>query len=197
SCMEGNWAASVMDMLDKFIKLIYLNILWILFFIVGIGIFGFMPATASVTSILRKWMNKEELPSLTKEFWKQYKEGFITSNIIGLVFLVIGYILYLDVSILIGTESTIGKILLSLTFMLIYIYFVILLNFFPLYSRLEMSIANYLKLSLTIGMSHPLTTLLMILWLIIVGILCFSYTVLLPLFSVVLLCFGLILFSVV
>ena len=117
--MEGNWAASAMDMLDKFIKLIYLNILWILFFVLGLGIFGFMPATASVTSILRKWMNKEEIPSLIKEFWKQYKESFLTSNIIGIVFFVIGYILYLDVSILIGTESTVGKILLSFTFMLI------------------------------------------------------------------------------
>lgn len=89
--MDGNWAGSIMNLLDRIIKLIILNVLWFLFTIVGLVIFSFMPATASVYMIIRKWMNGENLDNnVFLDFWKHFKANFVKTNLVGLVFLIIG-----------------------------------------------------------------------------------------------------------
>lgn len=188
--MEGNWAISIMNIIDRLVKLIMLNLLWLLFTILGIGVFGFMPATASVYLIIRKWMNGEEIGNLLAEFWEHFKTSFVKVNLVGLVFLLIGLFLYLDFQILIGTEELIGKILLAAIMMLSLIYFATFLHFFPIFARFEMKVFDYLKLSLVMAMSNPFTTILMVLWLFVVGILSLKYTVLIPLVLVSLICLG-------
>lgn len=188
--MEGNWAASVMEILDKITKLIYINLLWFLFTLIGLGIFGLMPSTASVNLLVRKYLRREEYTNIFVEFWNCYKKSFISSNIIGLIFYVIAFILYLDFHILLGTNSVIGKVLLALTLMFGLIFVGVLLNFFPIYSKYHMKVFDYLKLSLVIALSNPLITLLMTLWVIIIIIICLKWSVVLPLLSVVLVAMG-------
>lgn len=188
--MEGNWAFSIMNILDRIVKLIVLNVLWILFTVLGLGIFSFMPATASVYLVIRKWMHGEELGNTFVEFWKHFKTSFVKVNLVGSIFLVIGLFLYVDVQILIGTELLVGKIMLALVMMLWIIYFATLLHFFPLFARYEMKVFDYIKLSLVMGMSNPLITLLMVLWLFVVVVLAMQYTVIIPLLFISLICLG-------
>ncbi|MDL4839026.1 YesL family protein [Aquibacillus rhizosphaerae] len=188
--MEGNWAVTIMNMIDKITKLIYINVLWVFFVLIGLGLFGFMPATATVNILVRKLMMGEELSGVFKRFWTVYKESFVSSNLVGLLFLIIGIFLYVDINILLGTQSVIGKVVLSLLFMILIMFTATVLHFFPIYARFEMKTFNYIKLSFVIAMSQPITTILMVLWLLVVGILSVQYTVMLPLLFVTMISIG-------
>src|SRR5690625_6844483 len=71
--MEGNWAVSVMEMLDKITKLVFINLLWTLFTLLGLGVFGLFPATASVNALVRKLFKNEDLTNVFSDFWRYYK----------------------------------------------------------------------------------------------------------------------------
>lgn len=188
--MEGNWAVSVMEMLDKITKLVFINLLWILFTLLGLGVFGLFPATASVNALVRKLFKNEDLTNVFSDFWRYYKASFKSVNLVGIIFMIIAIILYIDIRILFGTDLMIGKVLLTLLIMLSYILVATVLNFLPIYAKYQMKTIDYLKLSLVTAMTSPLTTLLMVFWLVIVGIICIGFTVVIPLLSIVLVSIG-------
>lgn len=188
--MENNWSGSIMNILDEIVKLVLLNILWWLFTLLGLGIFGVMPATAAVFLIIRRKMQGKEVVHYFKEFKTIYKESFLSSNIVGLFFLLFGLFLYIDIKILFELDFLISKIVLAIIFMLCMIYFIILVNFFPIYSRYKMTFFNYLKLSFVIGLSNPISTILMALWISFVCLLSIRYTVLIPLLFMAVIAIG-------
>lgn len=188
--VEENWASSVMGILDKIIKLIYINLLWFVFTIAGLGIFGIMPSTAAVFSITRKMIKGEEISNVFSDFWKVFKQSFVICNLVGVLFFTIGVFLYIDMRIVKISPVPTGKIFLILLSIIFILFFSVLLNFFPIYTRLEMKVIHYLKLSLVLGLGSPLTTLAMTIWVLVVYILCIHFTVLIPLLSISLLCLG-------
>lgn len=188
--MEGNWASSVMKILDQITKLVFINLLWVLFTLIGLGIFGLMPATASVNYFIRRSLQEKELSNIMSHFWRVYKESFISSNILGFLFAVVATVLYLDYRILLGTNAALGKFFLSFIILLMIIFLAVIVNFFPIYSKYDMRIIDYLKTSLLTAMIHPFATMAMFLWLFIVVYLCLRFSVLLPLLSIVLLFLG-------
>src|SRR5699024_1930131 len=77
-------------------KMIYLNILWISFSLIGLLLLGFFPATAGMFAVTRKWiLGDREIP-VFKTLWKNYKTSFMQTNIIGYTFVLAGLILYFD-----------------------------------------------------------------------------------------------------
>src|SRR5690625_3277783 len=83
-----------------FVKIVHLNILWFLFTLMGLLIFGVFPATVAMFTIMRKWIMGEKHIHINKLFWTTYKSEFMKSNLIGVIFIVIGSILYLDLAFL-------------------------------------------------------------------------------------------------
>src|SRR5699024_3066863 len=68
------------------VKLAYLIILWLLFCILGGGIFGWAPATVGLFTILSKWRNGRKC-AIFPMFYSTYKKEFISSNISGVIIL--------------------------------------------------------------------------------------------------------------
>ncbi|MFC4319955.1 YesL family protein [Litchfieldia salsa] len=188
--MNGSWSSAIMLYLDRIVKFVTLNLLWIIFTIVGLGVFGIMPATAAVYSIYRKWLNNEEVPSLYKSFWKFYKESFISSNIIGLLIFIIGLILYLDYFFLIQQQSMIVTIALVILTVIAFVYMVLLLNIFPIYVHFKMKPFNYIKYAVVFGLVNPFRTLLMAFWVGVMIILTLRFSIFLPLATVSGICGG-------
>src|SRR5690625_7993537 len=82
-------------------KLFYLNLLWLMFSLLGLGLLGVFPATVSVYTLLRNVMVKcNKNKKLFKTFWMTYKKEFVKSNVLGYTFIVFGSILYIDLKIL-------------------------------------------------------------------------------------------------
>ncbi|MCC4044740.1 YesL family protein [Enterococcus gallinarum] len=69
--------------LEWIAKFAYLNILWLGFTLLGIGIFGFFPATMTCFIMLKRFVMEGEIEWTVKQFFSCYKKVFVRSNGIG------------------------------------------------------------------------------------------------------------------
>lgn len=168
-------------------RLAYINILWILFTLLGLVLFGIFPATVGIFSVVRKWvMGEKEIP-IFKTFSENYRREFLKSNGLGLILALIGYILYIDFQIMpVGGFFTVLRIgLVTVTIF----YVIVLLYIFPVYVHYEWKIRNYLTYALLLGAGHPHFTFLMIVGIGILYTVCIVFPGIIPFFSVSLLAY--------
>lgn|SRR5690625_136376 len=143
-------------------RLAYLNLLWIAFTIIGLGIFGFMPATTAMFAIARKWLHGEVDIPITKTFWQQYKASFFQTNILGLILGGVGYLLVVEFRILQVQESMMYTIVGFGVLFILCMYGILLTYFFPIYVHFNLSLTEYLKWPLIIGIIHPLLSIFLL-----------------------------------
>ncbi|WP_342504811.1 YesL family protein [Sporosarcina sp. FSL K6-2383] len=166
-------------------RMAYVNLLWILFTLLGLGIFGFMPATVALFTVTRKWvMGDKDIP-VFKTFWKTYRQEFFKSTLFGVMLFVIGYIIYIDLAFSpTGGLFTLLRIALFLCGVL---YVVLLLYIFPIYVHYDWSKRLYIKYALLIGISYPHYTFILMAGIVALYYLCISIPGIIPFFSVSLL----------
>ena len=166
-------------------RMAYVNLLWIFFTILGLGVLGIMPATVSLFAITRKWVMSEQDIPVFKTFWQTYRKEFIKSNLLGVILFAIGYILYIDLAFLpVGGFFKVirwGLIVCGL------LYIIILLYIFPIYVQYEWKNRLYIKYALLLGAAHPHYTLLMIIGVVALYYISAMIPGLIPFFSIALL----------
>jgi uncharacterized membrane protein YesL len=147
----GNWIA----------KMIYIQLLWTAFTVLGLGVFGIVPATVALTTVISKWFTDGFDIPVFKLFFTTYKKQFFRSNALGIVLIAIGVFLYMDLNISkhILQSAFVHIILLFITF----IYIVVLLYFFPVFSRYELKYVHYFKQSFFVAFARPFETIAMLL----------------------------------
>ncbi|KKI90221.1 hypothetical protein WQ54_19745 [Bacillus sp. SA1-12] len=163
-------------------KLAYVNLLWMLFSLIGLIVFGIFPATAAMLAVIRKLiMGDTDIP-VFKTFFAAYKKEFLKSNMIGILMFVVGYILYFDLTIV--REAT-GMIrLLYLPLLMIFLGYVLTsLYVFPVFVHYETKIFQVLKNSFLIMILHPLSTIMMVVGAIAIYSLMITIPGLIPIFS--------------
>jgi uncharacterized membrane protein YesL len=166
-------------------RMAYVNLLWIIFTILGLGILGIMPATVGLFTVTRKWvMNEQDIP-VFRTFWKTFRKEFIKANLLGGILFAIGYILYIDLTYL--PSDGLFVIVRWLLIVCALLYVIILLYIFPIYVQYEWKKRLYIKYALLLGASHPHYTLLMIIGIIALYYISITIQGLIPFFSVALL----------
>lgn len=194
--MQLNGAMKVVYQAGEWIiRLVYANLLWMLFTLLGLGIFGFMPATVSLFALLRKWIIGNEVDSAFTIFWTNYRKEFLKANLFGVMFLVIGLIIRLDILFFRDSSNLVFQILFVLMICLSLLYFITLVNFFPVYVHYDLSIFNYVKYAFLIGLSQLSSTLMMIFGSIIIFCLYWYVSGLIPLLCVSLFCLNIMWFG--
>ncbi len=143
-------------------RIIYLNVLWLLFSIFGLVLVGFFPATAAMFSITRKWiLGDEELP-IFKTFWESFKSNIVEINILGYLLLVIGYLLYVDLRFFQASEQVVISLFSYLIIIALFIFFCVVLYFFPVYVHYQYKTLEYIKYALIVVIGKPIYTIMMI-----------------------------------
>jgi len=139
---------------------IFVNLCWIAFIVLGLGIFGFFPATVALFTIVRKWLRKDTDFPIWKTFKQVYLKEWKRSNQIGLVFYSIGLFLYLDIRL---TETFMSGVLASFLSIIFSIMLLILLlvvsYFFAVYVHYELSNKEYIKQSFLITLTSLPSTI--------------------------------------
>lgn len=163
-------------------KMAYVNLLWILFTVLGLGIFGFMPATVALFTVTRKWVMGEWDIPVFKTFWQTYRKEFFKSTLFGVVLFGIGYIIYVDLVLL--PTGGLFVLLRGGIFVCGLLYAIVLLYIIPVYVHYDWKRSLHVKYALLVGASHPHYTLL-----ILIGIAGLYYSIatipgLIPFFSV-------------
>lgn len=149
------------NVLEWIMWLVYLNILWIMFTIMGLGLFGFFPATVSMFTIIRQLLLKEET-SIIKTFFQTYKREFFKANGVGLILFILAYILYMDLLFL-DTIQNIFFYFFQIALIIVSIlYLITLIYIFPVYVHFQLKFFQYFKHAFLIGVFSPLMNLAII-----------------------------------
>ncbi|MFC0473008.1 YesL family protein [Halalkalibacter kiskunsagensis] len=134
-------------------RLVFINMLWVVFTLVGLGIFGWAPATAATFTVIRKMLlsRGEDVP-IVRTFIQTYRKEFMHANTLGLLILFSIIILYLSgASMMLMGSSIFPKIILI---GVAFLTCVILVFIFPVFCHYQLSIRNYIRYSLTIGVAN-------------------------------------------
>jgi uncharacterized membrane protein YesL len=123
------------------------NFLWIIFTILGLGIFGIGPSTYALVSICRQWVRGQSLP-VFKTYWKSYKESFRESVIISWIYLIGGIVLIVDLMHVANWYVRVALFVIS------FIYLLSLVYIFPIMAHYNWKgIRIKIKMSLIFGFS--------------------------------------------
>jgi len=136
----------------------YLQLLWIVFTIVGLGIFGIFPSTAAMFSVVRKWVMGEEDAPVFKTFWQTYKTEFVKVNGLGLIFIAMGWLLYVDFHFFTIGVSIGNSILKIVAILIAYFFITTAIYFFPIFVHFQYRFFDYIKFSFLFSLASPLKT---------------------------------------
>ncbi|QKS72833.1 DUF624 domain-containing protein [Paenalkalicoccus suaedae] len=86
--------------LEAFFRIIarfaYLNVLWLLGIVAGLGVVGFFPATQALLAISKRWVKNDYSFPVAKTFIKLYKQSIWRANATGFLILLVATILYVN-----------------------------------------------------------------------------------------------------
>jgi len=171
-------------------NLVVLNLLWISFSFLGLFVLGIFPATAALFSVLRQLIMEDEDLPIFKLFFEKFKSEFLMSNLMGYLFLSVGIILYIDFRVLQLLDNNFLQLALaSITFVIAFVYLLILLFIFPIFVHFDLKFWQYPKHALILAIARPFQTLYMIIGLSIVLFLYMNFTVLILVFGMSLIAF--------
>ena len=135
----------------RIINLAYINILWILFSIVGLGVFGLFPATTAMFAITRKLIIGENNFKIFPAFWKYFKQDFLKANGFGIFILITIYLLYFDFKFV--AQSNNFQFLIPILLFILISFIVTLIFLFPVYSHFKLRFFQYIKQSFLIAIT--------------------------------------------
>ena len=165
--------------LSRFWDLVKLNFMWLLF---SLPIVTFGAATVAAYSVAMKMVDDEE-GYVARSFVSAFKANLKQGMVMGLIFLVATYAIYLDYEI--NRVSEEGSIILIVVGIVsVFVYVTAMLYSFPLLARYENGIVATIQNSMEISRRYFGRTLL------IVGVLLFEYVIFH--FNRVLFCFGML-----
>ncbi|WP_159439952.1 YesL family protein [Bacillus sinesaloumensis] len=172
----------ILTICNVIVKLVYLNILWLVFTVLGLGIFGVMPATISLYTVTRKWARDEWDVPVFPLFWRTYRKEFFRSLPLAGVLFLIGAFIFIDLVIL--PAEGVLNIFRVVLFVLGFLYLLILFYIFPIYVHYQMKTMQYIKYAFSLGISYPQYTLLMIVSaaILFIGLITFPSSI--PLFAI-------------
>ena len=153
----------IYNVVEWITRFAYLNVLWVLFTLLGGVIVGFFPSTTSMFAIVREWLKGDTDIPLFKTFWKHYRSEFFKSNLLGIfVTLFIG-IIALDIFYIQSNDNDLltWTYLPLFAFMLLFIMFLFYL--FPSFVHFNLTLGQVIKNSFFIMLINPITTLLILL----------------------------------
>lgn len=142
-------------------RLFYLNILWIIFTLSGLVVFGIFPATVAVFTVIRHWVLGEGQVPLFKTFWYAFKGSFVQIQLIGYTLALIGSILYIDYNFFSSRDESIFLVAELLTGSAMFVLAIVFLYIFPVYVHFKLKTIEYIKNALLIGLSHLFHSILM------------------------------------
>ncbi|WP_413379938.1 YesL family protein [Alkalihalobacillus sp. 1P02AB] len=159
---QGGFMGGFYRISEWIMRLAYINLLWIFFTLIGFVVFGWMPATVAMFTVIRRWFMGETDVSIFKLFFTTYKKEFIKANLLGVLVGVVGYILYIDFQF-INHVSGVLQLILTFVFVMVgFFYFVAVAYLIPVFVHYDLKFFQYIKNAFLIGLLSPLMTIILV-----------------------------------
>lgn len=151
----------IFDMGNWLFKFIYLHTLWIIFSILGLGVFGIFPATASVFTVARKWLEEGEDVPIFQTFFHSYKSIFFQASGLGYMMTALG--LFFAYDFMISREYIESVVIHVFLIFILFLFVLTVCYIFPVYVRYNLRFFMYIKQSLLVALARPLESIGMLL----------------------------------
>ena len=143
---------------EKIVDLFLLNLLWLIMCIPVITIF---PATISMYAVIRKWKMGKETNGIFRTFFLLFRECFIQSFGISVLWAALGFFIYIDFRILHVESSMMHLLLLGILWLLSLFFLSITVYLFPIMAHFDTNWKNVIKNSLMLAITYPVSTILL------------------------------------
>ncbi|WP_071396411.1 YesL family protein [Bacillus tuaregi] len=140
----------------------YINLLWIGFTLLGLVVFGFFPATISMFAVIRKWLMGETDIPVFRTFWEYYKAEFFRSNGLGLILVIVGGLIFLDLFFMRNAGSSFMSIIQIPLYIFMFAVVLTILYLFPVYVHYELKLTQIIKNSFLMMLINPIENIVMI-----------------------------------
>lgn len=150
-----SYDGKLMESLTWITRLLYLQLLWIGFSLVGLIVGGLFPATFTLFGVSRKLMRENPDIPLFKTFLEMFKQSFFKANILGYFMFLFAYSLYFYYvwfSQIPGTFSTIGLVILGI---MTFLFIAVGLFIMPVYAHFDVGLIGVVKHAALTAISHP------------------------------------------
>ncbi|MGP4042478.1 YesL family protein [Gracilibacillus sp. D59] len=141
------------------LKLTYLNTLWFLFMLLGFVLFGLGPATAALCKIQHSWLKEKDVSSIFSSFWKEYKLSFLKVNMLTIILIVLGAIIYFDLQFFMEKEGLWYRTISILIFIFSIWYMMVVLYVFPIYTHYQVKLFTTIRYAFIVAMLNPFKTI--------------------------------------
>ncbi len=141
----------------------YVNLLWIVFTILGLIVFGFFPATVAMFTLIRQWIIGNVDEPVFKTFFATYKKEFLSSNLFGLVIVCIGIVFYVNTQYLLLDTGGFHTIIKAPLYVAMIIMTLTVLYVIPTFVHYDIRFIHVWKNAFFMMLLHPLHNILMIL----------------------------------
>jgi uncharacterized membrane protein YesL len=144
----------ILHFFEKIVDLFLLNVIWL---ILSLPIVTIFPATTAMYGVIRKWVMGKETDGVFRTFFLLFRECFLQSMGLSFLWFVLAYLIILDYQLVHANFLLLGILgLLTLLFLAITVYL------FPVMAHLEAKWKHIIRNSLTMAITYPLSTLLLI-----------------------------------
>lgn len=149
----------IYNVLEWITRFAYVNLLWILFSLLGAVLFGFYPATLAMFAICRDWLRGDTGKPILPAFWEYYRRDFVKSNLLGLFVTAIAVFIAADIFYIQTSSQNMSWTYIPLfAFMLLFTMYLFYL--FPVFVHFDIKIGQVIKNAFLIMLVNPLNTLL-------------------------------------
>lgn len=159
--LSGTFSARAYAFFDTLLWIACLNLLWIVFTALGLGILGAGPATAAAQISVRRRSRGEAAP-LLKAFTREFFANFIRANALALPVMAVAVVLLLNWNHSTATAGLVSELIAAATFVAALFLAGTVCYLFPMYARYELPLGRYLATSSRFAVRHLAGTVLLL-----------------------------------
>ena len=166
---ENNAFFRILEIVTAFFQL---NLIWLLFCLPVVTIF---PATVAMYCVTRQWIIHKDY-SVFRSFMKFFKENFKQSFILGLFWLFMSGVLFIDFSLM-DSLGSLQPIFYSIFILVAFIMLLTTIYVFPMLSHYRMKTMDIIKNSFFFSLRFLPTTLLSLLCIVATGVILYFWQI--------------------
>lgn len=157
----SSWSARAYSFFDTLLWIACLNMLWLAFTVLGLGVLGAGPATAAAQILVRK-RAKGEAARLLPAFAHEYVRNFVRGNALALPIMGVAVALAMNWNYFSGSADFLSQLAAAATFVGAIFVAGAVCYLFPMFARYDLPLNQYLVMSSRFALRHLAGTVILL-----------------------------------
>lgn len=159
--LSGTFSARAYAFFDTLLWIACLNLLWVAFTLLGLGVLGAGPATAAAQILVRRRARGDAAP-LLRGFAAEYVRNFGRANVLALPVMGVAVALAMNWNYFSGAGNLFSQFMAAGIFVVAIFLAGATCYVFPMYARYELPLAQYLLTSSRFAVRHLAGTVILL-----------------------------------